>query len=244
MRLIVGIVCAFVLVSAAQAGIIIDDFDDTASAGGFVDQSATALTPDVGDLNAERTIGVGVLAGDVIGTIDSNVSLLGHLTAEMLDVISNPPPTNGPLASMSVRYEFAELVDLSEGGTNNALLLDVRSLTGLTPPPRILFWLFDDTVPGLSYVYFMSPVPTSTEPFTLVIPFESLRDRGGGSIPATFTHVYELFIRIDANEFFGAPEELGWRIELDRIRVGVIPEPTTLTLLVTGLLLICPRRLR
>jgi hypothetical protein len=234
MRALTCLCCLVTIASAGRAGIIIDEFDDSASAGGFVERDSTATTLNVGDLSVERTIGVHVLTGDAVGTIDSNVTTAGHLTADMVDVISNPPPTNGPIASMDIDYRFGEDTDLSEGGRNNALLLDFKSLTGATPPPYIRFWAFDETVPGLSYVRFFTPVPTSSDPFTMVVPFDSLRNRGSGAVPATFTGVYELLITFQANEFFGAPDELGWTVVLDRVRVGAIPEPSAFCLLCIG----------
>jgi len=243
MRFIQATLCLGLLVSAAQADIIIDDFDDTAIVSGPIDPNEGDNTPDVGVLQLDRSLAIASLQAVTYAQMDANVSFPSHLTIEVTDIQADTP-TSSPLVLLGFNYDFASETDLTQGGRNNALFFDFTSLTGLTPPPIFRIWVFDTTIPGLSYVRFLSPVPTSTEPFTLAIPFDSLRDRGGRGIPATFTHVYEVNLTFFANEFYGSPDELGWRVELDRVRVGVIPEPTTLTLLVTGLLLICPRRLR
>jgi len=244
MRFIQATLCLGLLVSGAEGEIIIDDFDDSAIVSGPIfNDVANVQTPSVGALNVERSIGIFSASAETYGQINSNVSSASHLTIEVTN-IDRRSDTLSPLVLLGFNYELATETDLSEGGKNNALFFDFKSITGLTPPPMLRIWLFDDTVPGLSYVRFLSPVPTSADPFTLAVRFDTLQDRGGRGIPATFTHVYEANFTFFANEFYGAPDELGWRVELDRIRVGVIPEPTTLTMLLTGPLLIFPRRLR
>jgi hypothetical protein len=227
----------------ASADIIIDDLNDTASAGGgFVERRADAVTENVGPFGFDRTIGIGVTGGNVVGGIDVNVSIPSHVTMNMVDII--PTTTTAPLSSIGVSYEipFPEVVDLTEGGKNDTLFFDFRSLNGETPPPLIQFFVGEqDEV--LTYEYFYFPVLESTEPFTIAIPRQSFRRRGGGPETASFDDIYSLSIAVRANENFGAPEELGWQVILDRIRVGTVPEPSGLLVFVVAVVLL-PRRLR
>lgn len=239
MRPLVGFVCVCWVVSAAQAEIIIDDFDDTAI---VINNDPPATNLHVGPLAARRVIGIDKIPSSTIveGHIDSNVSAASRLTMDMIDISGSA--TSFSLVVMFLDYWFEDdTIDLTQNGQNDALLLDLHSLSGLTPPPEIQF-LVQETTGVISYAHFLSPVPTSDDSFTIAIPFSRFTARGRGPQTATFETVYHLNMLFRANEFFGAPQELGWTAVLDRVRVGAIPEPNSLALFLVGLLLFFPRR--
>ena len=226
------------LVSTVRGDIIIDDFDDTASAGGgVVEQVASAVTENVGPFAFQRTISVGVLAGDVVGEVDANVSTQSHLTLTLDEIIPTTSPSPIVATGLSYFTGLPNTVDLSDGGKNNALFLDFKSLDGPPPPGFIRLWLFDD-VPGNSFAHFISPVPTSSEPFTLAVPFSEFQSRGGAPIFASFTRVYELLIDFQINGYIGSPEDVSWQVVLDRVRVGAVPEPGSSVMFGGSLLLL------
>ncbi len=209
--------------TSARAAFILDDFDDPAE---VVMEGAPVVTNGVGDLSAERTLAFFDIFTTPIARIDSNLTRPSHLTA----VRSAASPTDGlGLARLGPIYRFDDIPqDFTQNGQNNAFFVDFTSITGPTPPP-LLFGFVKD---GRNFYEIFFDLNTIFAPATVVLPFDRFRPRGGGLGQTDFKNVTQISIRTLGNGTVNRILEQGWRLEIDRIRVGNIPEPTTSCLLV------------
>ena len=69
-----------------------------------------------------------------------------------------------------------------------------------------------------------------SSPATIPLPFDEFRPRGGGAGQTDFTAVQWILLEVIGNGNINGLPEHGWSIEIDRIRVGRIPEPATIGL--------------
>ncbi len=194
----------------ATGEIILDEFLVDAStesplmANDFVDSQ------DVGELDAFRQIRILGSTTDPAGTLDIDGATNSVLTADLA--------TTSPRDSASIGFQSwydLDSVDLSEGGQNDAILIDFLSTrtNGTQLTTRTFIGRANASV----------ATPISDQPFTLAIPFVE--------IGANFSNVSSL------NFTFSTPEPGGGAdfelfVEIDRIRIGrMIPEPAGLGLL-------------
>ena len=108
----------------------------------------------------------------------------------------------------------------SEGGADNALLIDFLAVEGTTRPffTRLLL---KDANPAGRYFAFGFDVPENSGPFTLAYPFgEILPPDGSGRPDLSQIREIELYVT-----FLSPPIGSHWSTSIDRIRVANVPEP-------------------
>lgn len=85
-----------------------------------------------------------------------------------------------------------------------------------------------------SYEASLNPLVLSTHPMTLVMPFKDFGFRGGGAGLPDFSKLRAFYFTFRVFQG-GELEDLGFYMELDRIRIGRIPEPASEALMILGL---------
>jgi hypothetical protein len=215
-----SLVCLF-LASVARGEIIIDDFDDPASAVSPAMGNVGVVTPNVGELNALRTMRISSPRAEPT-TEARMIVARSLLTAEVIDLHADNVRAN---VSLKLDYDFAP-ADLTSG---NAFVFDVKSVMGPTPPPAIRVLIFD---PQHSYFATFAPVPVGGS-FSAVLPFADFVRSDGVPHEINFGSIRIANVDIFANGvMLGEPVERGWTVEIDRLYVGtVVPEPEGLCLL-------------
>lgn len=213
--------------SVVHAEIILDDFTDPASVTSPLMEDIFVETLNVGDLDAQRRIRIGASgASDPYGTMDVSTTLPGKLTATIDRIVQTNSLT--PVTSIQFRYLLSPS-DLTQGGNNDAILVDVMRLTGSVQPT--FFRAFAFTVSN-AYELELPPLVPSTDPQTLAFPFEDFRTRGGvpGLDPLAVREIQFGF------SFIGHSGILNWCVQIDRIRFGstVVPEPSIIFNLLLG----------
>jgi len=235
---IAAAVCATTVLASAE--IIVDDFDIPAE----VVEVATGSMPDigvvtehVGDLDSLRKISVFTIQTEPVFVFESSGLDNSVLHAELNG--HQRKSTNSAIISFAIDYSFLSR-DLTEGGINNAFLIDFASHHG-TEPPQFLRITARDADLSLSYAAFLFQVPFGDSPFTTVIPFSDFALRGGGQAAPDFSTLHRVVVDFF---FLNANDNIQWSAELNRIRIGVapVPEPGLIWLLVGGfLVLVCSR---
>jgi hypothetical protein len=199
----------------ANADIIIDDFDDPVTVVSPEMKNEKVTTLNVGPLNARRDLGVLSAAADADAHIDISSSTMeihvGNLRPNNLPV--------RPVVAAQLQYQF-EQVDLTSG---NAFFIDFKSVNGSIAPEFVRLLIFDDQG-GLSYFDTYSPIPFGG-PFSAVLPFDEFVLRGGGAWPVHFNSVREIWMELRAKRNLQDFANHSWTAEIDRIRVGIVPEP-------------------
>ncbi len=193
----------------ATGEIILDEFLVDASTESPLMVNDFVDSQNVGELDASRQIRIFGSTTHPTGTLDIDGTTNSVLTA---DLVTTSPRDRAQILFQSW-YDF-DITDLTEGGQNDAILIDFLSTsTNGTPlSTRAFIGRANTTV----------ATPISDQPFTLVIPFVELG--------TSFSSVSSL------NFSFSTPEPGGGAdfdlfVEIDRIRVGRIPEPAALCLL-------------
>jgi hypothetical protein len=199
----------------ANADIIIDDFDDPASVIAPEMENAFITTLDVGPLNATRRVRIGAAAADPDARIDIG-STVFH--AQVGDLHPTNPPVR-PSVAAQLFYTF-EPTDLTSG---NAFFVDFRSVSGSVPPDFLRIIVFDDQV-GLSFVESFFPIPLGGS-FSAVLPFSEFVLRDGSPWPVHFNSINEITIGLHAIRSLDNQATHSWTAQIDRIRVGIVPEP-------------------
>jgi hypothetical protein len=215
------------------AEIILDDFVDPSRVTSPEMGDEFDDTENVGDLAALRRIRIGLAGnGSPEGKLDSGLSVDSTLTGTIVRL--NPAsPISRPIAAIQVNYSF-EPTDLAANG-NNAFFLDFIEMTSSIPPSLLLLLIRDGND---VFVHSKTSLARSSAPFTLVVPFNKFPPRGGGFGGPDYTRVESIDIELRASELSGGgPDPLNFSMQLDRIRIGRIPEPNTAALLVGGLLM-------
>ena len=218
----------------ARAAFIIDDFDDPAQGNLPETENELVLTSGVGILNAERGIGASSSQTDPIGLVDVNVTRPSHFTARIDGQFLNHPE-NTPLLAVGASYNFAAPTDLTEGGINNAILIDVSIFQGSGLPGSLSLGGLAGSGSFQAIVSRSSLL--SDSPYTIVLPFSSFGPRGGGIGAVDFSTIELLGVTIRLLQGSRNPDT-NWLVQVDRIRVDrVVPEPNTIALItVTALL--------
>ncbi|NOZ40087.1 MAG: hypothetical protein GXP24_07665 [Planctomycetes bacterium] len=229
--------CVFLGVSfntqIVRAAFILDDFDDSAQVASPEMEGIPTITQNVGALNARRRLEIDALQADPIATLDASITVESRLTGTMSDLM--PSFVNGsPRATLQLWYDQFQS-DFTGNGVNNTLFIDVTTIEGPTPPAFLRVLVQEATHPRSSFFTVVSSLEETSTPVVLALPFDSFVSRGGGLESADFRTIRLIKIEFFANGFFGEPEELGWTIELDSIRVGAIPEPTAWMLVLGGI---------
>jgi hypothetical protein len=218
---------------AAHAGFILDDFNDPGQVTSpdvineFVNETG------VGPFNATRGLRVNGFGADPIATFDSNVTAASILTGEFDGLV--PESIVGVFAlGFSTLYTLDEPIDFTEGGSNDAILIDVSSFKG----PGIPSFLRVSVIDGNGQVFQAARNGfnlRSDDPYTAEFPFEVFGSRGGGGIgQADFTSIDWFGVTVNVSSGFSDPNQQ-WSVEFDRFRVGnAVPEPAACTLLLCG----------
>lgn len=210
----------------ARAEIIIDDFDDAVQIVLPEMENQSAITSGVGALNAKRSIGANGSQTDPIGMVDVDVTKPSHLTA-WIDGQHLDNPLNTPLLAVGAFYDFGGPTDLTEGGSNDAVLIDMTIFQGSGIPPALSVLVRDANSTFAAIVSGFS-LP-SDSPYTLTLPFSSFGVRGGGVGLAEFSTIdlFEVTVRLLQGS---RDPDTNWFVQIDRIRVGrntAISEPAT-----------------
>jgi hypothetical protein len=100
------------------------------------------------------------------------------------------------------------------------------------PPSFFMILLRDDND---FFLYLQRPVRLSSQPFTLVAPFDRFTFRDGQPGSPNFTSIRELNVELRASAVAGGgPDPLNFFVQLDRIRIGQIPEPNSFEMIIGG----------
>jgi hypothetical protein len=210
---------------ALQAELILDDFDDPAEAVSPDMLEESIVTANVGDLNASRSFRIAATSGPPtppIASLDSAVANPSALTAQLIDPGSNLTGAN-PIFAFQFNYEFSP-TDISQAGMNNAIVFDLRTVGGNVGPSFFRVLVTDDTNIGSRYLAEVRNLPLSGGAFMAAMPFWSFTTRGGSPGLPDFTTVKKLEFDF---YFLYPPFDAQWTAEIDRIRIGRIPEPNS-----------------
>ena len=238
----------------AFAEIIIDDFDDDLRIEVPKQNLARVMTENVGDLNAIRSVSINGLRPIPIGFLDINQSRLSALTVEIPALTHIPQHS---LLDISLIYTLTTTfdgVDLTESDKNNAVILEFGRLIADSPLSRSRVYVLamqrhqvGSINTSSSYISTYSPLPQSSDPFSLVFPFDTFQlARGEPIADFDFSSVRELHVLIQPALLDPAlPEQLNFQAELTRVRIGyVVPEPSTAVCLAVYSDMCCWRRRR
>jgi hypothetical protein len=209
---VVAISCLFVG-SAAYADIIIDDFDDPASVIAPAMENVVVTTLDVGPLKSKRNLSIISAAADPDVRIEIGSSALRARFGDL-------HPTNqlGPLVAASLMYTF-QPADFTSG---NAFLFDFNYVDGSMPIDFLRVLIYDDQL-GLSYYSTVFSIPFGG-PLSAVLPFDQFVRRDGVRWPIHFNSIEEIWVELRANRHLEDYSNHAWIAEIDRIRVGTVPE--------------------
>jgi hypothetical protein len=222
--------CGLLFVAAdVAAEIVIDDFVDDLRIDLPEDNLDHFITPSIGDLAATRVISAGGVQTRPNGFLDVNQTVPSALAVQMPTTMHTGTT---PAAWVLIEYGLAPPfggVDLSETGTNDAVVLEFDQLIADIPLHRV-YVLATDGVASSSYINTYSPIPQRTDPFSLVFSFDAFQIARGAPVPDfDFSFVRELHVLVELALFDpGLPEQLGFQMTVTRIRVGtMVPEPST-----------------
>ena len=227
MRILITTIVLTLLLSESccplYAEFILDDFDDVAELKSPEMEGELVETANVGDLSSTRKVSIFDVLNDPIARLDVNRSAPSALSAEV-----SPASTLG-FTRLGASYSFdGQPIDFTESGANNAVLIDVNSIDGMTPPPLFYSLVRDG---GLLYEGFARIISSSPTPSTVPLAFENFRERAGGSRTTDFQSVSWILIEVFGNGTINGVQEQGWSIEIESIRVGRVPETVSITLL-------------
>jgi len=219
---------------SACAQFILDDFDDVAETASPEMLRDTISTNGVGYLSATRELRIASSTSGVrasIASLDIGVTVPGALTANLREVGSTVRG-NSPLFAFQFNYIFSP-TDVSQGGTNDAILFDFLSIDGAEPPIFLRVLVTDDTSRTSRFEARVYNPPSSSGAFTIAMPFSSFTVRGGSPGLPDFT----TFKQMDFDFFFQFPSlDIEWSAQLERIRFGRVPEPSSQCLFFFGVL--------
>lgn len=223
--------CLALSISAAHGALIIDDFNDPVQITVPEMENELVITNGVGELNATRSIQITGLQSDPIGYSDVNLTQASTWTTAIEGQTSIG---SGPVVSFFTRYDFNEPVDLTEGGRNNAIFIDLLSFDGPGIPGSPSVGVLDGNNTFLSIFSRFQLVEPS--PQTLVVPFAAFGVRGSGGGAADFGTIERLSLTMRLINGNTNPVQ-GWHVEIDSIRVGrMVPEPGTVNLAAIALI--------
>jgi hypothetical protein len=237
--LVIAATALWLISSPASAEFILDDFVDPVSISLPDERNILFETDNVGPLSALRLMRGSAFDARPVGGLDANISTPSVWTTTIghLNPVSS---TAHPHADIKSAH-FFEATDFTENGTNNAFFLDFLTLESQLPPP-FLHVIVKDVRTSDPYISRFWEVPLSSEPFTLVVPFETFQPQYSSAFPRPdFRTIRRVEFGITAVSIHSdAPEPLNFRVELDAIRVGTHPVPEvaagTLWLITLGLL--------
>lgn len=205
------------LAQSLRAAIIIDDFDDLVEIHLPEMEDQPISTDDVGTLNALRTISIGESQTDPIGLVDVAITRSSHLSVR-IDGQFIDDPLNTPILSVSSTYEFDSSTDLTEGGANDSLLINVGTFRGSGIPGALSVVAVDANDVFAAIVSGFS-LPSESS-YTIKLPFSSFGFRGGGGVGlADFSTIELLEVRIRLLQGSRNPDT-NWFVQIDRISIG------------------------
>jgi hypothetical protein len=229
-----AIVCALVAMTTGagplSADLVVDDFDDSVEVVSPQMVDDFVSTPHVGDLNATRSIRVVAFQGNPDGRLDANVSVPSTLTGQISRL--NPVPGGETLVAVQSNYEFTP-TDIAQGGANNAFFFDFTLLTSELPPSLFMILVRDDAA---WYDFKHRSLARRESPFTVIVPFDAFNLRGGGPATPHYDVLEAINVELRASMLAGGgPDLLNFNVQLDRIRIGQVPEPAALPLILLAL---------
>lgn len=233
LKLPLALTMSFLLTATCFAGVLIDDFTDNLTVELPAQlRERVYSSSDIGPFSERLTYLSAILATptgrfDVNGTNPSAATY--SIPTTEVDNSRGIEPT-GP--AISLTYDDPNTptgtIDLTDGGTANAILYDFGRLTASYPS-----WRIEASVRSAGsstrFTRRISPAPYSVDPMTVSFPFDSfVVDRGSAQDVVDFSAVTEfsLFMEVAFLDR-GLPEELNLDFVLNRIRTGVVvPEPS------------------
>lgn len=219
------LVAAVLAAPPVRAEIVLDDFTETAvtNSPGMFQEIVT--TTSVGELNATRRIQISASTISLylpVASFDVNSSVPGSMTADIADV-GGRVDNSSPSFAFNFDYDVG-VADLTQGGVNNAFLLDFARFAGTEPPDSIGLLLRDGQrgITFFSEILDFSSFESASGAFTAAIPFDSFTVRDGSPGLPNFTEIRTLSFDF---WFFVPARDMQWSAELTAIRVGAIPVP-------------------
>jgi len=223
----------------AAAIIVIDDFDVPSvveEPAGFDE------TAGIGELEARRITNFAVARGiGASGRIDIATKTQGVATVTLTTLGQDPLNGNVSAGFHLIYGQFhsappftLETVDLTEGGSNDAVIVDIKSITGETLPRVARVRLI--SLGTALHEVLIREIPQTSEPIQLVFPFDEFVPRRGimGLPPLDFQQIGSIELAFGSNFLESEGQIEQWEVKVDRIWIGSstgIPEPEAFFLL-------------
>lgn len=236
-----SLIAAFLTTAPLEAEIVLDDFTQPSSTSSPAQLSEVVESTDIGPLLATRELRIAATASGERSP-RATLDIAGGVMQADLDFRGATMAGNPALFAFQFNYAFTP-TDVSEGGMNDAILIDFNFTRGNQSPSSLGLIVFDDTNTGDSYFVELIDLPLLNKPFTAILPFDEFTTRGGSPGLPDFTTLDVM--RFDF--FYNLPRvpESMWEAEITQIRFGrIVPEPATWLIggLISLLLLICRQR--
>jgi hypothetical protein len=228
--------------ASATARIIIDDFVDPIEIEVPEQNTDRILTDNVGELSAFRAVSINGLLPIPVGSLDIDITHPSALTAEISALTQNP---SNPILTINIGYTFTTIpfdgVDLTQSGVNDALILEFDQLSAAVPL-RGLRTSVTYGPTSAHYISTLAPMPESTDPFTLVFPFDEFRvARGSPANEFVFSNARELGVVVELARINPLlPDQLNFDMVLTEVRLArVTPEiPTVVGFVFLGAIVV------
>lgn len=168
-----------------RAELVLDDFDDLAETISPAMENVFVSTANVGAFNADRRLRIAAAAANPEATFDTDATSASVMTADLSAL--NTTSVGGPALAFQFKYAFAP-TDISQGGLNDAIILDFRSLHGNEIAPELGLVVRDDF--DLTETYFgqITNLPLTSGPFSASILFSSFTQARRGAGASRFHH--------------------------------------------------------
>jgi len=203
------------LTQAAQAEIVLDEFDDSDTVLLPQMNLDYVRTDNVGSQLAHRSLRFVAFDTDPTGRFESNPngssSLVGVLE-------SLAPRWDGDRTiHLQFWYDF-DSIDATEAGRNDAFLLDFQSLSSKETVLTLRTFVGDDVT---SRHNASLPLASSDHAVTVAVPFSLFT--------ANFDKLESVHFSLGVRAPLGQ-NDMDFSMELDRVRIGRIPEPRAMSL--------------
>lgn len=212
-----------VFIGNARAEIVLDEFDNAFEIK-LPDMNGQYQTQsNIGPLAAQRSaLGNACCGSRPTGLIDANSTVPSALFSS-IDRVNADPVFGAPAIGVNILYFFNTL-DVTQGGTNDRVTLDLAYLRSAIPMARVTVAMQDATD---NYVSQQTNIAVRQVAFSLDFLFSSFTPRGGGIAEIDATHVHTLYLTLTP-VYFTQIDPLNFSTAVERIRfTNGVPEPAT-----------------
>lgn len=207
---ILAIVVSITLNCSVRADIVIDEFDDPDEVLLPQMNLDYARTENVGSQMAERAIGFVAFDTDPMGHFASDRNGSSSLVGVIESIV--PRWSGDRTVHLQFWYDF-DSIDATEAGRNNAFLLDFHSLLFGNTTSTLRTFVGDDLTSRHNSTI---PLAESDQAVTVAVPFSLFT--------ANFSMLESVHFSLTVRAPIGQ-NDLDFSMELDRVRIGRVPEP-------------------